>query len=102
MSGVSPGGVADGAGLFQGLMVAGVDGYRYSAERLREAVSRTPETGQIELLVLDDETYATYRLEYDGGHRYLHAVNEREDIDILAQIAAPRRPGADEESAESD
>ena len=92
---LTPGMMADQVGMFEGLQLIGVDGYKFSTERLRKAVEDSPTTGKIELLALDNEKYRTYLLHYDGGHRYLHAVVVDEQVDRLALIAAPRRPGTE-------
>ena len=91
VSSVTPGGVGDKTGMFAGLMLVGIDGYQFTEDRLREAVASTPETGQIQLLTLNDEKYTTYTLTYDGGPRYLHAIVKDGQMDRLAQITAPRR-----------
>jgi predicted metalloprotease with PDZ domain len=91
---VTPGGVGDQAGMFEGLKIVGVDGYQFSPERLRSAVEASPATGNIDLLALDDDRYVDLALSYAGGLRYLHAVPIDAEVDRLAMIAAARRPGA--------
>ena len=89
---VTPGGVADVAGIHPGIVIAGVDGLKFSAYRLRAAVEDSPETGHVELLILDGDRFVIFDLPYDGGRRYWSATRREERIDRLRDIATPRRP----------
>jgi predicted metalloprotease with PDZ domain len=91
ISSVTPGGVADAAGVYPGIEIIGVNGFKFSPERLRSAVEDSPETGHVELLTLDGERFATFDLPYDGGRQFWAAELREDRIDRLADIAAERR-----------
>jgi len=88
---VTPGGVADTEGVHPGIEIAGVNGFKFSPERLRSAVEGSPETEHVELLTLDGDSFVTYDLPYDGGRQYWSAVLREDRIDRLADIATERR-----------
>ena len=94
VSSVTPGGVADATGIHPGIEIVGVNGFKFSPERLRTAVEDSPETGHIELLTLDGDVYTTFDLQYDAGPRYWEAVLQEGRVDRLAEISTARRPGA--------
>jgi predicted metalloprotease with PDZ domain len=75
------------AGIGPGMKLIAVDGRRYSADILRDALkagknSATP----LELLVENTEYYKTYKLDYHGGERYPHLVRDDSKPDLLSEI----------------
>jgi hypothetical protein len=45
----------------------------------------------IELLIKQDDTYRTYRIEYHGGARYPHLEPIKGAASLLDNILAPRK-----------
>jgi predicted metalloprotease with PDZ domain len=80
------------AGLAAGMQVVAVNGRRYTADRLRDALSATRSGTPIELLAQSGDDFHSHRLEYGGGLRYPHLVRDEGQPDLLASILAPRTP----------
>jgi predicted metalloprotease with PDZ domain len=87
---LTPGMPLEKAGLAPGMKVVAVNSRAFTKERLRDAIADSVSTRQIELLVLDGDTYRTYTVEYDGGPRYLQLVRDEDRPDILGQIITPK------------
>ncbi|MEM7314542.1 MAG: hypothetical protein AAF497_15450 [Planctomycetota bacterium] len=87
---VTPGGPADKAGLADDMKVLGVNGKTYKSERFARALEETPQTGQVELLVVDGDAYRTVVVQYDGGPRYPELKRLDETNEWLKKIYAPR------------
>jgi predicted metalloprotease with PDZ domain len=83
---------ADEAGLAPGMTILGVGGYTWSADRLRDAIAESAETGAIELLIESGDRYETRTIHYDGGPRHLVLVRDDEAPDRLSEIATPLDP----------
>lgn len=88
---IVPGGPADRAGLVKGLEILGVNGRRFTSDRLLDAVRDTPESGAIELLVDRSGHLETTTIVYDAGLRYVSLERSEGAPDLLAEIFAPRR-----------
>lgn len=102
ISDIVPGSAADRAGLAPGSHLVAVDGHRWNADTLHEALVRTAtataaaaEGGAcrpcVELLVEKDDEYRGYALSYAGGERYPNLLRDA-GADLLAAIARPLRP----------
>ncbi len=75
------------AGIGPGMKLIAVNGRKYSAEVLRDALKAgkggsTP----FELLVENTDYYKTYKLDYHGGERYPHLVRDESKPDMLSEI----------------
>jgi hypothetical protein len=69
------------------MKVAAVNGRRYSAEVLRDALKAGKNTQEpLHLLVEMDEYYKTFDLDYHGGERYPHLVRDESKPDLLTEI----------------
>jgi predicted metalloprotease with PDZ domain len=79
------------AGLAPGMQILAVNGVRYSADVLREAIkgSRTA-SGPLMLAVQNDDVVKTVSLDYHGGTREPHLERDSTKPDVLAQILTPR------------
>ena len=79
--------IAAKAGIGPGMKLIAVNGRRFSADILREAI-RSAKTGSapIELLVENDDYYKTYKLDYHGGEMYPHLVRDESKPDLLTEI----------------
>ncbi len=88
---VLPDSPAAKAGLSPGMKLIAVNGMKYTADRLKEAVANSNKPGaRIELLTdVGDESYKTLRISYNQGARYPHLERDTGKPDLLSQIAAP-------------
>jgi predicted metalloprotease with PDZ domain len=75
------------AGIGPGMKVIAVNGRKYSAEVLRDAIKAAKgSTSPIELLVENTDYYKTYKLDYHGGEMYPHLVRDASKPDLLSEI----------------
>lgn len=90
-----PGSPAAAAGLAPGMKLVAVNGRRWSAAILREAI-KASKTRVIELLVESSGFFKTARLDYAGPERYPHLERDSARPDLLSQIIRPlaSRPAA--------
>lgn len=93
---VLPGQAAARAGVGPAMQIVAVNGRRYSADRLRQAVAETPARGWVELLVENADYFSTRRVFWKRGHRYpiLERDPSRPDrlTPILSPLVADREP----------
>jgi predicted metalloprotease with PDZ domain len=86
---VVPGSVAHKAGVGPGMRVIAVNGRRFTATGLREALAATSGGKQkVELLVENGDFYRTLPLDYRDGERY-PMLERGAGMDLLAAICAP-------------
>ena len=71
---VVPGMAGDKAGLAPGMKVEGVNGRKFSGQRVKDAISDSVTKRQIEFLVLQGDTFRTFTLQYADGPKYLELV----------------------------
>ena len=75
------------AGIGPGMKIIAVNGRRFSAEILRDAIkSANSGSAPIELLVENTDYYKTYKLDYHGGESYPHLVRDESKPDLLSDI----------------
>ncbi len=75
------------AGIGPGMKIVAVNGHRFSAEVLRDAIRAAKNTtGPIELLVENGDYYKTYKIDYHGGEKYPHLVRDASKPDVLSEI----------------
>lgn len=86
---VIPGMPADEAKLASGMIIAGVNGRKFSGQRLRDAIADSVSSRSVELLVLDGDLFRTVKVSYAGGPKYLELVRRPDRPDVLASIAKP-------------
>ncbi len=86
---VIPGSVADQAGLASGMSITGVNGRKYSPQRLKDGIADSVTARKIDLLVLDGDTFRSVTLPYADGPRYLELTRTKDHPDTLAAILAP-------------
>ena len=87
---VDPGLPADKAGLAPGMKVIGVNGKKYSVNRLRDAIADSLTKKKIEFLLEDGDEFRTIVVPYAEGLRYLELVRVDSKPDVLANILKPR------------
>jgi predicted metalloprotease with PDZ domain len=76
------------AGIGPGMKVAAVNGRRFSADVLHDALRDA--SAPLALLVENTEYFKTYNLDYHGGEKYPHLVRDESRPDMLADIIKPR------------
>lgn len=82
------------AGIGSGMKVAGVNGRVYTHDGLEDAIKAAKEDGKpISLLVIADDYYHTFSVDYSGGPRYPHLVRVDGKPDLLDEIIKPRAGG---------
>ncbi len=83
---VLPGSASAKASLSPAMKLISVDGYKYTADRLKEAIA----SGKINLLVdTGDEGYHAITVKYSQGLRYPHLERDSTKPDLLTPIASP-------------
>lgn len=79
--------IAAKAGIGPGMKVVAVNGRRFSADVLRDAIKAAKNGGpSIDLLIENTDYYKTYKLDYHGGEKYPHLVRDESKPDLLADI----------------
>jgi predicted metalloprotease with PDZ domain len=82
---------AAAAGIGPGMKVVAVNGRRFTADVLRDALKAGKSSSQpLELLVENTDYYKTYKLDYHGGEKYPHLVRDDSKPDMLSDIIKPR------------
>jgi predicted metalloprotease with PDZ domain len=87
---VDPGLPADKAGLAPGMRVIGVNGKKFSQNRLRDAIADSVTRKKVELLIEDGEEFRTVVVPYADGLRYLELERVSTRPDVLGEILKPR------------
>jgi predicted metalloprotease with PDZ domain len=79
------------AGIGPGMKIVAVNGHRFSAQSLSDALrTGTNSADPLELLVENTDYYKTYKLDYHGGEKYPHLVREESKPDVLTEIITAR------------
>jgi predicted metalloprotease with PDZ domain len=79
------------AGISSGMKVVGVNGRVYTNDVLQDAIKAAKEMGSpISILVIDDDYYRTCNVNYHGGERYPHLVQDTSKPDYLDELIKPR------------
>ncbi len=85
-----PGMAAATAGVAPGMKVVAINQRRFTAERLRDVLRRTPTQSLVELIVENGDYFRTLALHYSGGLRYPHLERDPKHLDRLSEIWKPR------------
>jgi predicted metalloprotease with PDZ domain len=79
------------AGIGPGMKVAAVNGRRFSADALNDALKAGKNNSDpLELLIENTEYYKTYKLDYHRGEQYPHLVRDESKPDMLTDIIKAR------------
>jgi predicted metalloprotease with PDZ domain len=79
------------SGIGPGMKLIAVNGKKFSADVLRDALRKGKDSSAaLELLVENTEYYGTFRLDYHGGEKYPHLVRDEAKPDLLSEIIKPR------------
>jgi predicted metalloprotease with PDZ domain len=89
-----PGLPAEKAGLAPKMKVVAVNNRAFNKDRLRDALSDSVTRRNIEFLVLDGDTYRTFKIDYAGGPKYLELARDGGKPDTLEQIMKAKRTPA--------
>jgi len=90
---VVPGLPASAAGIAPGMRLVAVNGRRYSAKGLREALAAARTGGgSIELLVENVDEFRTYVVDDHGGERFPHLERDPAKTDWVSAIGHPLTP----------
>ena len=84
------------AGIGPGMKLVAVNGRAWTPKILKEALAAAKAAGStpIELLILNDDYYRTFRLDYHGGERYPHLERDAAKPDLLEAICHPHAAGS--------
>ena len=78
------------AGISSGMKLMAVNGRVYSQEVLADAIKAAKDTARpISLLVLTDEYYKTFQVNYHGGERIPHLERVEQKPDYLDELIKP-------------
>lgn len=88
---VVPDGVAAKAGVAPGMKIVAVNGRKYSADGLKEAVAATKTGGKLELMTETGEFYKTHAVDYKGGAKY-PTLERGSEADVIGEIIKPLTP----------
>lgn len=86
---VIPGMAADKAALATNMTIAGVNGRKFSGQRLKDAVADSVANRTVELLVVDGDMFRTVKLPYSEGPKYLELIRRNDRPDVLGAIVKP-------------
>lgn len=78
------------AGIGPGMKLIAVNGRKWKADVLSDAIKAAQGSGKpIELLVENGQFFQTYSVSYHGGNRYPHLERDSGTPDLLEQMLAP-------------
>ncbi len=86
---VVPNSPADRAALASDMIITGVNGRKFSSQRLKDAIAESVTARKVELLLLDGERFRTVELKYGDGPKYLDLIRATDNPDTLSAILKP-------------
>jgi predicted metalloprotease with PDZ domain len=92
---VHPNTPADRAGLLPRAQVLAVNGWKFSAKRLQQALEASPSSRSVNMIIAEGDRVRTLSLDYADGPRYLELVRDPSRPDRLEEILRPRVGGAE-------
>ena len=78
------------ANLGPGMKIMGVNGHKFSANRMRDAIALSATTGEIKVMVASGDSFQDHIVKYDGGPRFMVLRRNDSQPDALAEILKPR------------
>src|SRR5262249_40435674 len=82
---------AERAGISPGMKLVSVNGRKFSAEVITDALSESTKTAMPIRLEVDNAGYdSTYTIDYHGGERYPHLERDASRADVLTEIIKAR------------
>ena len=95
MANVIPGLAAAGAGLIPKMKLLGVNGRKFSADRIcREVRQSLGRKEPLEILAENGDFYQLFHLQYSGGARYPVLRRDDRRPELLSAIVAPQAAAA--------
>ena len=95
---VVPDSPADKAALpATGMVISGVNGRKFSAQRLKDGIADSVSARKVHLLILDGDSFREVSLDYAGGPKYLELTRNPDHPDTLAAIPQAGDQGRREE-----
>lgn len=88
---VVPDSAAAKAGIAPGVKVLAVNGRRYSADGLKDAIAETKTGGKLDILTENGDFFKAHSLDYKGGLRY-PMLERAGGKDVIADILKPLAP----------
>lgn len=86
---IVPGMPAEQAGLSPGMEIVGVNGRKFSLDRLRDGIADSVTRTAIDFLVLDADQFKTITVNYADGPQYLQLIRDESKPDIYSAIFSP-------------
>ncbi len=78
------------AGIAPGTTLVAVNGRKYNADILHDALKEGKGNGHnLELLVMNGDYYKNFTLNYHDGEKYAHLVRDESKPDVLSDIIKP-------------
>jgi predicted metalloprotease with PDZ domain len=75
------------AGIGPGMKLVAVNGRKFSADVLHDALKAGKNSSEpLELLVENTDYYKTYKIDYHGGEKFPHLVRDESKPDLLSDI----------------
>ena len=71
------------------MSVTGVNGRKFTGQRIKDAVADSVASRAVELLILEGDVFRTVRLDYAGGAKYLELARRADQPDTLGVILKP-------------
>ena len=87
---IIPDSAASKAGLAPGMKLLAVNGRRFTADGLKNAVAATKSGGKLELLAENGDFFKTHALDYKAGARYPRLEKVEGKPDLLTEIVKPK------------
>jgi len=79
------------AGIGPGMKLAAINGRRFSADVLSDALRADKNSSEpLELLIENTEYFKTLKIDYHGGEKYAHLVRDESKPDVLSEIIKAR------------
>lgn len=92
ITGVVPGLPGDKSGLAPGMKVIGINGKRFTVNRLRDAIADSLARKQVEFLLEEGDEFRTITVPYSDGLRYLELIRADGKPDVLGDITKSKSP----------
>lgn len=87
---VIPGMPAEQAGVTPGMTIVAVNGKKFTAEKLRDALAESVTKKSVDFMLEEGDTYRTLVIPYSDGVRFLSMSRDESKPDMLAEILKPR------------
>ncbi|MEM7315113.1 MAG: hypothetical protein AAF497_18360, partial [Planctomycetota bacterium] len=90
ISDLSLGSPAFEAGLGPGMKLVGVNGHKYSKNRMLDAIASSVASGEIDVMLVSGDSFEHRTIRYNEGPKYMTLVRQNGTDDVLRKIVKPR------------